>query len=664
MTQTTPNKPIILSKERVALLRQREQLPIRQSKDDILSELKKHQTMVVVGETGCGKTTQLPQFLLESNICEGKKIGVTQPRRVAAITLAERVSKEVGCRVGSTVGYRVRFEEKMSKDTKIEYLTDGMLLRTALLDPDLKSYGVIVLDEAHERTVHTDILIGLLRGILRRRKDLKVVVMSATLDSQLFSNFFAGPTLTIAGRQHPIELFHLTESEDSPVDASITAILQLHMSAGPGDVLVFLPGQDAIESVEAALLERMKNAPATVKPIQVLPLYAALPPEQQLLIFSPPPPDTRKIVLSTNIAETSVTIPGMRYVIDTGLVKEKEYQSKIGMEALRTTWVSKAQAMQRAGRAGREAPGQCYRLYTSKRFSEFNATTTPEIQRCSLDGVVLQLKALNVIDVTQFDFLQPPSGDSISRAEINLSKLGALENGHITPLGKVMVALPVAPPFARTIIAAAQSNCLAHILCIVAMLAVDTQFFVSAPSIREKAQQSMRMYSSDNGDHFMLLSLYLAFKKVGVNRRKRWCVENALNYKALNTALSTHDQLVQYCVGVLDKELKGSTAKEQCTEENMKNIINEAIPETIIKSIKKAFLVGFPDNVAIRQPDNTYLTTTQKIVHIHPSSCVHNKKQKYVLFAELVYTTKPFIRSVLSLEHELVQEEMPNLIHD
>ena len=657
-------KQQILSKERISILRQRELLPIRQSKDDIIDQIKRHQTLVIVGETGCGKTTQLPQFLYENNICGTKKIGVTQPRRVAAITLAERVSKEVGCRVGDKVGYRVRFEEKMSKNTQIEYLTDGMLLRTALLDENLDAYSVIVLDEAHERTVHTDILIGLLKDILRRRKDLKVIVMSATLDSELFGNFFNAPTLTIAGRQHPIELYHLNESEDSPIDASITAILQLHSTLPDGDILVFLPGQDSIENVESSLLERMKNAPPNIKPILVLPLYAALPPEQQLLIFQPTPENTRKIVLSTNIAETSVTIPGMRYVIDTGMVKEKEYSSRIGMEALKTKFISQAQSLQRAGRAGREAPGQCYRLFTQKQYKEFDKTTTPEIQRCLLDDVVLQLKALNVVNVLNFDFLQRPSAESILRSETQLTKLGALRENKITPLGKVMVALPVSPPFARTIIAAAESDCLAQILCIVSMLAVDTQFFVTAPAVRERAQQTMRMYSSDNGDHFMLLSLYLAFKKVGVNRRKKWCVENGLNFKALSTALSTQEQLVEYCLSILDKELKDSTVKEQCSEANMKKITEEIIPEDIIKNIKKAFLVGFMDNVAIKQPDNIYLTTTQKYVHIHPSSCVHNKKQKYVLFSELVYTTKPFIRNVLSLETEIVLECFPNLISD
>lgn len=318
--------------------------------------------------------------------------------------------------------------------------------------------------------------------------------------------------------------------------------------------------------------------------------------------------------------------------------------------------------MQRAGRAGREAAGQCYRLYTAKEFSNFSTTTVPEIKRCSLDGVVLQLKALNVIDVAAFDFLEPPPEDSIIRSELQLEKLGALENKRITDLGKVMVALPVSPSYARTIIAASQSNCLAQVLCIVAMLAVDTQFFVTAPAVRERSQNTVRMYSSEEGDHFMLLALFLAFKKVGVKRRKRWCVENALNFKALNTALSTHDQLVQYCVGVLDKELKGSTAKQQCTDESMSKMIHEPLSAEIIKSIKKAFLVGFPDNVASRQPDNTYLTTTQKIVHIHPTSCIHNKKQPYVLFSELVFTTKPFIRSVLSLGTDLVLEVLPHLV--
>ncbi|ELP92906.1 ATP-dependent RNA helicase, putative [Entamoeba invadens IP1] len=650
--------------EREEILQQREELPVRKSRKEIIAEIKRNQTIVIMGETGCGKTTQIPQFLLEANLANDKKIGVTQPRRVAAITLAQRVSKEIGDTVGERVGYRVRFEEKMSKRTRIEFMTDGMLLRTALIEPDLKSYGVIVLDEAHERTVHTDILIGLLKGIIEKRNDLKVVIMSATLDSKLFSNFFNGPTLTVPGRQHPIEVFNLDEKEDSPIDVSVDAILQIHITEETGDILVFLPGQESIETVESTLLERLKKAPITVKPLLILPLYSALPPEQQLLVFQAPPEGTRKVVLSTNIAETSVTIPGVRYVVDTGMMKCKEYNKRIGMEALKTMFISQAQSLQRTGRAGREAPGKCFRLFTKSNFDKFQPSPTPEIQRTSLDGVVLQLKALNVVDVTKFKFLEPPPEDSIIRAEISLEKLGAVVNKRISDLGKIMVALPVSPPYAKTIIAAAQSNCLEHILCIVAMLAVDTQFFVSAPAVREKSQMTMKMYSSDFGDHFMLLSLFLAFRKVGVNRRKKWCVENALNFKALSTALSTHNQLVEYCVDVLDKELKSSHAKEQCTEEKIKKMTNEAVTDEIAKSIKKAFLVGFPDNVAIKQPNNVYLTTTQKAVHIHPSSCLHNKKIQYVLFSELIYTTKPFIRSVLALDKELVLEEMPHLISD
>ncbi|KAL7722247.1 RNA helicase [Entamoeba marina] len=659
---TTKNK--ILSKEMVAILRQRQQLPIRQSRSDIIEQIKRHQSLIVIGETGCGKTTQLPQFLYEENIANGKKIAVTQPRRVAAITLAERVSKEVGCRVGTTVGYRVRFEEKMSKTTKIEYLTDGMLLRTALLDPNLNAYGVIVLDEAHERTVHTDILIGLLKDVLQRRKDLKIVVMSATLDADLFGSFFNGPTLMISGRQHPIEIYNLTEPEHSPIDNIATCILQVHLQNPPGDILAFLPGQNEIESVEAELNERMKKAPVSLDQLLILPLYAALPPEQQLNIFAPAPPNTRKVVLSTNIAETSVTISGVRYVIDCGLVKTKEYQHRIGMEALRTTFVSQAQALQRSGRAGREAPGHCYRLYTNKQFKEFQVTTTPEIQRCSLDGVILQLKSLGINDVFSFNFLQQPPADSIERSIIQLEHLEALKDNIITNIGKVMVALPVAPPFARTLIAAAELQCLEPILCIVSMLSVDTQFFVTAPSVREIAVSTARMYSSENGDHFLLLSLFLAFKKVGVTRRKKWCVQHALNFKALTSAINTHDQLVQYCVSVLDKELKGSNAYQQCTIEALNSLMNNQLTEEVLKNIKKSFLVGFSENVAIHQPDHTYLTSSQKIVHIHPSSCIHNSKQKYVLFSELIYTSKPFIRSILSLESELIAEQLPHLLID
>lgn len=339
---------------------ERAKLPIAKARGQLMEEMGKHRAVVLVGETGSGKTTQIPQFLLESGLAEGGAIACTQPRRVAALAVARRVAQEMGAEVGGLVGYSVRFEDKTSGDTRIKYLTDGMLLREVLRDPRLGRYKVVIVDEAHERTVATDVLFGLLKGVMAERpSDFRLIVMSATLDAAAFLQYFKGArAIYVQGRQFPVQLMYTPQPEDDYLDAALTAVMQIHFDERPGDVLVFLTGQEEIESMERLLAARREGiAEGGGTTLLVAPIYAAMPREQQMRVFEPTPEGARKVVLATNIAETSLTIPGIRYVVDTGFVKARNYSAKLGADSLQVVPISQAQARQRSGRAGREGPG-------------------------------------------------------------------------------------------------------------------------------------------------------------------------------------------------------------------------------------------------------------------------------------------------------------------
>ncbi|VDK73663.1 unnamed protein product [Dibothriocephalus latus] len=380
-----------------SILEQRQSLPIYRLKDELLKAVAENKILIVIGETGSGKTTQITQYLAEAGYTTSGRIGCTQPRRVAAMSVAKRVSEEFGCRLGQEVGYTIRFEDCTTPETKIKYMTDGMLLRECLIDPDLLQYSVLMLDEAHERTIHTDVLFGLLKKAILKREDLKLIVTSATLDSVKFSQYFFEAIL------------YSLEPENDYLDAALNTVMQIHLTEPPGDILVFLTGQEEIDSACEILYERMKALGPDVPELIILPVYAALPSEMQSRIFDPAPPGSRKVVIATNIAETSLTIDGIFYVIDPGFVKQKVYSSKSGMDQLIVTPISQAQAKQRAGRAGRTGPGKCYRLYTERaNRDEMLATNVPEIQRTNLASTVLQLKAMGINDLLSFDFMDPP----------------------------------------------------------------------------------------------------------------------------------------------------------------------------------------------------------------------------------------------------------------
>jgi len=379
----------------VGILKKRRDLPVHQQRQEFLDIYQKHQIMVFVGETGSGKTTQIPQFVLfdEMPHLKNKQVACTQPRRVAAMSVAERVANEMDVKIGEEVGYSVRFEHKVSNKTILKYMTDGMLLREAMEDHDLTRYSCIILDEAHERTLATDILMGLIKQVVERRPDLKIIVMSATLDAEKFQTYFnEAPLLAVPGRTFPVEVYYTPEYQKDYLDSAMRTVLQIHATEDEGDILLFLTGEDEIEdavaklSLEADKLVREENC----GPMKVYPLYGSLPPHQQQKIFEKAPEGYngrpgRKVIVSTNIAETSLTIDGVVYVVDPGFSKQKVYNPRIRVESLLVTPVSKASAQQRAGRAGRTRPGKCFRLYTEEAFQkELIPQSYPEILRSNL----------------------------------------------------------------------------------------------------------------------------------------------------------------------------------------------------------------------------------------------------------------------------------------
>jgi pre-mRNA-splicing factor ATP-dependent RNA helicase DHX16 len=373
--------------EREAMAADRASLPIYPYREALIQAVEDHQVVVIVGETGSGKTTQIPQYMWEAGLAKGdSKIGCTQPRRVAAMSVSARVAEEAGVKLGNEVGYSIRFEDCTSDKTKLKYMTDGMLLREFLGEPDLASYSVMMVDEAHERTLHTDVLFGLVKDIARFRPEIKLLISSATLDAEKFSEYFDfAPIFRIPGRRYPVDILYTRQPEADYLDAAVVTVLQIHVTQPPGDVLVFLSGQEEIETAQEVIGHRVRSMGSKIPELVVAPIYASLPSDLQAKIFDAPPEGGRKVVLATNIAETSLTIDGIKYVVDPGFCKQKSYNPRTGMESLVVTPTSQASALQRAGRAGRTSPGKCFRLYTAWSFqNELDPNTVPEIQARSI----------------------------------------------------------------------------------------------------------------------------------------------------------------------------------------------------------------------------------------------------------------------------------------
>ncbi|CAB0032554.1 unnamed protein product [Trichogramma brassicae] len=607
-------------KTNLSLIEQRQSLPIYKLKDDLIKAVTENQILIVIGETGSGKTTQITQYLAEIGFTARGKIGCTQPRRISATSVANRVAEEFGCRLGQEVGYTIRFEDCTGPETVIKYMTDGMLLRECLMDLDLKSYSVIMIDEAHERTIHTDVLFGLLKGAVGRRPDLKLIVTSATLDAVKFSSyFFEAPIFTIPGRTFEVEIMYTKEPETDYLDASLITVMQIHLREPPGDILLFLTGQEEIDTACEILYERMKSLGPDVPELIILPVYSALPSEMQTRIFEPAPPGSRKVVIATNIAETSLTIDGIYYVVDPGFVKQKVYNSKTGMDSLIVTPISQAAANQRSGRAGRTGPGKCYRLYTERAYrDEMLPTPVPEIQRTNLATTVLQLKTMGINDLLHFDFMDAPPVESLIMALESLHSLSALDDeGLLTRLGRRMAEFPLEPNLSKMLIMSVHLKCSDEILTIVSMLSVQNVFY--------------------QGDHLTLLAVYNSWKNNKFSNA--WCYENFVQIRTLKRAQDVRKQLL----GIMDRH---------------KLDVVSAGKNTVC--VQKTVCSGFFRNAAKKDPQEGYRTLVDsQVVYIHPSSALFNRQPEWVIYHELVQTTKEYMREVTSIDPKWLVEFAP-----
>ena len=649
---------------------ERAALPITASRQRILHALQQHDSLILIGETGCGKSTQLPQFLLHSTTTAtttttSHSIACTQPRRVAAISLAQRVAAECSRdgrgRVGGLVGYSVRFDECASDETRIRYVTEGMLLREVLSDGLLRRYSVVVVDEAHERTVNTDILCFLLREIQRKRASLcststpaipplKLIIMSATLDTAAFTSYFSAPSLHITGRQHTVDVLYTQQPQPDYLDATITAALQLLTTTTAGDILAFLPGQDDIETVMSGLEDKKRLMPLGVRYV-LLPLYAALPQPQQMVVFQPAVNGERKVIVATNIAETSVTIPNIRYVIDSGLAKQKTYNPHLSLDVMTTTPISKAEAWQRSGRAGRDQPGTAYRLYTEATFESWKEERTPEVERVDLSAVVLALKSNGVMDVLNARLMCALKREAVAAALEHLLGLGALDgSGGVSEMGRRMVGLPVDVTLSRALLLSASDEwqCVEEMATIVALLTVGNVFVGESSSGTEVAGKKggRRTWSCDGGDQLLLLRVWREWQKHRDD--STWCDE----WKVQRRSLDKADQIRGQLIALLQSQrlpIHSAGADEQ--------------------RVRKCLFHAFYLRLARRQPTlashkgatahagDAYITEhDRQTVYVHPSSVLAGRGCEWLVYTQLVRTRRTYMRECVKVEDEWVRE--------
>lgn len=531
------------------------------------------------------------------------------------------------------------------------------------MDPLLTRYSVIMVDEAHERSISSDILLGLLKKIRKRRPELRIIVSSATLQAEEFLRFFSddaddatlqndakkiGSIISLEGRTYPIDILYLESPAEDYVEKAISTVFDIHTSEPMGDILVFLTGREEIENAVQAVSERSSQLPPHSKSLLPLPLFAGLTTEQQMYVFDEAPDNTRKVIFSTNIAEASVTINGIAYVVDCGFVKLRAYNPKTGIETLTVTPVSKASAAQRAGRAGRTRPGKCFRLYTEGSYRALNDTNVPEIQRSNLAPFILQLKALGIDNVVRFDFLTPPPAELMIKALELLYSLGALDDyAKLTkPLGTRMAELAVEPMMAKTLLSAPSFGCLSEILTIAAMTSLGGNVWVQQDEDKKRVESTRRKFAAEEGDHITLLNVYQAFVTKG-RKEGRFCHDNFLNFKALTRAVSIRAQLKRYL------ERFGISVDESFASAGTQN--NKA------EQISRCLTTGYFAHAARMQPDGTFRNVSGgTVLHAHPSSLMFNRKADWVIFHEVFETgNKIYIRDVTKIEKNWLLEYAP-----
>ncbi|KAL2919662.1 hypothetical protein HK105_200576 [Polyrhizophydium stewartii] len=623
-----------------SLREQRQFLPAFAVREDLLKVIGENQIIIVVGQTGSGKTTQLAQYLHEAGYTKRGIIGCTQPRRVAAMSVAKRVSEEMGTNLGDLVGYSIRFEDCTSKNTIIKYMTDGVLLRESLTQPDLDHYSCIIMDEAHERSINTDVLLGLIKRVVSRRLDLKLIVTSATMNADKFANFFVNAPITeIPGRTFPVDVIFSKNPCEDYVESAVKQVLAIHLSHPPGDILVFMTGQEDIEATCAVIAERLEQLDDP-PPLSILPIYSQLPADLQAKIFERAANNARKVIVATNIAETSLTVDGIMYVVDSGYSKLKVYNPRIGMDSLQITPISQANANQRSGRAGRTGPGTCYRLYTESAFiNEMFPNNIPEIQRTNLSNVVLMLKTLGVKNLLEFDFMDPPPQDTILNSMYQLWILGALDDlGDLTKSGRKMAEFPVDPSLAKMLIMAEALGCTVEILTIVSMLSVPSIFY--RPKERaEESDAAREKFFVGESDHLTLLHIYNQWK--ANNYSDAWCSEHFLHAKGLRKGREVRTQLA-------DIMKTQRIAMISCGSDW--DVVRKCICSAYFH--QSARLKGIGEYINMR---------TGMPCHLHPTSALYGRgfTPDYIVYHELVMTSKEYMQCVTAVDGTWLAELGP-----
>lgn len=676
------------------LLKARKALPIWQHREDILAPLRgsNNNVLVLVGETGSGKSTQVPQFLSDESWCRRQKVklpgsddevyvggmvAITQPRRVAATTLAHRVAQEAGTPMGKgrkdgKVGYSVRFDHQVPKGAKIKFLTEGTLLQELLRDPYLRQYSAVIVDEIHERSLDVDLLVGFLKQILiagpkhRGGVPLKVVIMSATANVEVIKGFFEDAevlqhgqkgvdVLRIKGRQFPVEINHESRPVADLQDALLKRIFKIHTEEPlPGDILAFLTGQEEIEVAQKLIEEYSVSLASNVPKIKAVPLYGQLSIEAQREAFLPVKSKfTRKVVLATNIAETSVTVSGVRYVVDGGKAKIKQFRPRLGMESLLAKPISKSSAIQRTGRAGREGPGKCFRLYTEGSFDSMLGADLPEILRNDVLGAILTMKARGIQDVLAFPLMDAPETEAIERALVHLHFLGALnDDGSITSEGETMAKFPLSAPLGAVLLTAAKPeyDCVLEAIDIISCITAGDDIFLSVHSEegQEEVEESRKELQRREGDIITYLTTMQQYTAENANRHE-WCKKRKLNVRTMKQALNVRRQLRGMC-------LKEKLLAEAPPADPQPFT---PIPPERADALLKCFLRGFALKTAMLAPDASYVTVHGKhVVAIHPASVLHGQKKEAIMFLEHVYTNKNYAKKVSVIQATWIAEAL------
>ncbi len=613
-------------------------LPIYAHEDEIVDAVRNHRVVVVEGETGSGKTTQLPRILLKADLAGGQ-IGITQPRRIAAVSVARRIAEEEGVTLGEEIGYAIRFDDKTSRRTLVKIMTDGILLQEARSDSLFEHYGVVMVDEAHERSLNIDLTLGLLYQALKKNSDLRVIISSATLKPEEFQAYFKGavgdvPVISVSGRAYPVDVVYRPQKDChwSEVPYNIARqVVQLHRRGEPGHILCFLTGQGMIERSVTAI-EEMRPGKGLVP----LPLYARLTREEQEQVFAEFG-GKRKVILSTNIAETSITIPNVRYVIDCGLAKVPRYHPRTGITTLREEWISRASAAQRAGRAGRTAPGRVIRLYDKRDHDEQAEFTEEEIRRSDLSEVVLRLIDLGVSDVESFEFPTRPPGYQLRAAIRSLQVMGAIdERRHLTAVGKRMVPFPLSPPLARMVVEAAERHgeVMSEVLIVAAFLSSRPPYlFPLGDEI--PARRAHGDLAHPSGDAMTAVGTFRAWE--AARDRKAYCERNFLDPDVMAFVRKTHSQLGEI------------VEKLGCHLGSSDN------PEAVLRCLA----TGFAERLLLRQ-GRSFETLGGQRASIHPSSAIHRTNARVIVAGELVESHRVWARQCSVVRAEWLPDLNPD----